>query len=169
MHGSPRSTWAWTLVLMALLQAPQRTTARHPCPPGYEAFGPSTVPLGGAVGQVYGNMRAFIWLHWHEHRPGCATLTYTSPPEFVTCTEAYTIGPDKAGRWHIDEDLTCGPGGRGNPPPTSATSTWYYVQRVPQGSTRGPQHEALPDSAELPGSSYFLRLRDLSGRKEGRL
>jgi hypothetical protein len=150
---------------MAVLQAPQQKTATQHCPAGYDAFGPYTVPWGGKVDEIYGNMRAFIWLHWHEHRPACAAITYTEIIEDVTCTEAYTIEAGKEGRWHIDGGFKCGPGGKGYPRPASMTSTWYDVRRVRQS----PQAEPVPDSAELPGQSYFLKLRDLSGRKEGTL
>ena len=163
MCVSLRIAYSLTLVLMAALQAPQKKTATQQCPPGYDVFGPYAAPYGGKV-NIGGDRRAFIWLHWHEHRPACATITYT-PPEGGTCTETDTIEAGKEGRWHIVRSSKCGPGGRGYPPPSSGTSTWYVVGRVRQG----PKAEPVPDSAELPGQDYFLEVRDLSGREKGTL
>ena len=161
MCVSLRIGYSLTLVLMAVLQAPQQKTATQHCPPGYDVFGPYAVPYEGKV-NIGGNMRAFVWLHWHEHRPGCATITYASL-EGAACTDADTIEAGKEGRWHIVNSYKCGPGGRGYPPPSSGTSTWYVVGRVRQG----PKAEPVPDSAELPGQDYFLEVRDLSGREKG--
>ncbi len=136
---------------------------------GYERFGPYTLGLLEDHRKVYADLRAFIWSHWLDHRKGHATLTTTSPAEFVTCTTDYYIEPDAKGRWHINEKSKCGAGGGGWPRPTKERSIWYSVQRVSQGREGKGGNEPIPDSAEVSADSYVLVLRGLSGRQRAQL
>jgi hypothetical protein len=161
--------WATPTVFMAF---PAPGGVERDCKGGYDVSPPYTIPLIGKPGEralIYNKTRAFVWAHWHERRPGCATLTTTSTAEFVKCTDSYIIEPEKGGRWHIDERMKCGPGAGGWPKPRAERTMWYSVRRVAKSGIGGRANEPLPDSADVPASSYVLIFSDTSGRKSREL
>jgi hypothetical protein len=141
-------------------------TPTHHCPKGYDLFGPYTLPLQGRAYQVTARERGFIWAHWQQRRPCCAQVTTTDSAEGVRCTNLFIVEPDRDGRWHIIEDLNCGPGVRGLAKPAFGTWTWYSLQRVPLGGAGWRKNKPLPDTADAAPDSYLFRVNDLSGRKE---
>ena len=155
------------LLCLAAVYIPPACAPTHHCPPGSDVFGPYTVPYGGKGYETLTKLRGFIWLQWHEHRPGCAEVTTTSMEEGVRCTSIYIVEPDKRGTWHIFHEWKCGPGTRGIPKATSGRSTFYSVQRIRQDSPGRERSEELPDSADVPASTYLLDLMDISGQKKG--
>ena len=157
------------LLLFAAVFASPACTPTHRCPAGYDVFGPSTLPLGGNVAEMFTKLRGFIWLHWHQHQRGCAQVTTTSMWEGVRCTSTYLVEDDKKGRWPIPEEWECGPGARGIPKAASGTSTWYSIDRVPLESIGKRLNEPLPDSAVVQADSYVLVLTDMSGKRKSKL
>ena len=152
------------LLPVVLLGVQPACAPAHPCPAGYDMFGPITVPPGGNVSEVLNNERDFVWRHWHARRPGCTEVTTTSPWETVRCTDRFTIGPAQDGRWRIVDHLECGRGAGGWPKPTSSESTWYSVQRVPKPLNAREQASPLPDSADVPADSYLLIFSQQTGK-----
>jgi len=134
--------------------------------PSYDAFS-YTIPLiskkPDETRQMVDQMRGFIWAHWHEHRRGLATLVRTNPIEFVKCTSVFSIEPDQAGHWHIDEDIRCGAGAQGLPKPRAWKYKWSAVKRESLGRAPSLQGEPLPDSADVPAASYVLIMTNPSG------
>ncbi len=169
MFGRPSNAKVATGLILAIVGLAPASAARHRCPTGIDVFGPYTVPYGGEVGKMYTTLRGFLWQHWHERRSACAQVTSTSIEESVRCTNMYIIEADKHGRWRIVNEWKCGPGGRGWPRATSGKSTWYSVQRVPEGGAGWRDNKPFPDSEDLPSDSYVLVFRDISGRNESPL
>ena len=168
---SRRSIVTFTGVLLCLVGAQFRPACigvDH-CTPGYDVFGPYTVPLGGDIGETLTKERDFIWTHWHERRNGCAEVTTTSPWEGVRCTGTYIIEADRAGRWHVLNEWKCGPGIRGVPKATHGTNAWYSVQRVRRDDKGRTRSEPVPDSANAAPDSYLLLFKDMTGRNLSRL
>jgi hypothetical protein len=134
--------------------------------PSYDVFS-YTIPLlskkPGQTRQMVDQMRAFIWAHWHEHRRGRATLVTTNLTEFVKCTRVYVIEPEPSGDWHIDEDIRCGAGAQGRPKPVTEKYNWCSVKRESLGRVPWLQGEPIPDSANVPASSYELIMTNRSG------
>ena len=154
------------LLYVVAVATPPACTRAHHCPPGYDIFGPYTVPAGGNVGEILSQRRGFIWRHWHDHRPACAEVTTTSMWEGVRCASILIVEPDQRGRWHVIEKWDCGPGTGGTPKATSGTSTWYSVERVREGGAGWRRNPQIPDSENVPPDSYILVFRDISGRNE---
>jgi len=156
------------LLALVFMAFPSPGGGGQGCKRGYDASGPYTVPViakPGVRDLIYNETRAFVWDHWHVRRPGCATLTTISTAEFVKCTHTYIIEPENGGRWHIDEQTTCGPGSSGWPKARTERTIWHSVRRVAKSGTGESANEPLPDSADVPASSYVLIFSDASGRK----
>jgi len=134
--------------------------------PSYDVFS-YTIPLfskkPGETRQMVDQMQGFIWAHWHDRRRGRATLVTTNLTEFVKCTSVFSIEPDQAGHWHIDEDIRCGAGAQGLPKPRAWKYNWSAVKRESLGRAPRLQGEPLPDSADVPASSYELIMTNRSG------
>lgn len=156
------------LWFFAVFVAPACTPAHH-CPTSYDVLGPYTVPLGGNLGEMSRKLRSFIWMHWHERRRGCAEVTTTDMFEGVRCTNIYTVEADTDGRWRVLDEWECGRGARGLPRPTTGTSAWYSVQRVPEGGAGWRRGKPVPESADVPPDSYILVFQDRSGRTKSPL
>ena len=134
--------------------------------PSYDVFSYTIHLLSkkpGQTRQMVDQMRAFIWAHWHEHRRGRATLVTTNLTEFVKCTRVYVIEPEPSGDWHIDEDIRCGAGAQGRPKPVTEKYNWCSVKRESLGRVPWLQGEPIPDSANVPASSYELIMTNRSG------
>jgi hypothetical protein len=171
--GGPLAYWAQDVLLVLVFIAfPSPGGVVQGCKKGYDVSGPYTVPViakPGVRDLIYNKTRAFVWSHWHQRRPGCATLTTTNTAEFVKCTKSYIIEPEKGALWHIDEQTKCGPAADGSRKAKAERTIWYSVRRVAKSDAGGRANEPLPDSADAPAGSYVLILSDRSGRKSREL
>jgi hypothetical protein len=127
----------------------------------YEKFGPRTVPLGGNIAKMMDDLRSFIWRHWKEHRRGCASVTMSTMEESVPCTSTYIIEPNKQDHWQVLEIWSC----KGSHRPRNGKSTWASVQRLAKDNGVVMKGEELPESADVPSSTYVLQFSDSAGHR----
>ena len=115
-----------------------------------------------------GEIRDFIWTHWHQKRSGRLVATWYSK-EGVPAETAYVLENDEKGVWSMKVTMQWPPERGSDPEHNRSEYRVYSVRRIE------PRHDGqspavfIPDDKSTQGASYWLVFYSLQHKKTGGL
>jgi hypothetical protein len=111
-------------------------------------------------------IRAFLWDHWRQRKPGKLVETRYSK-EGVPATTTFILEPDTKGHWTIAVERRWPPR-RGSTPEHDHTEYRVYsIRRIePRNGGQSPA-AFIADDAVRPGDRYWLVFYDEQGKETG--